>query len=170
MKINYVKGNAVEPIRNDNEKVVIVHICNNIGAWGSGFVKAVSAKWSKPEQVYRSIPKDKLELGNVEFINVEDNIYVANLIGQDSIRYDNEGKPPIRYGAIENGLFKIYQWASDNNATIHMPRIGCGLAGGKWSEIEKIIQNVTSVINEINTTVYDFEDTSNSNFVKANLD
>jgi hypothetical protein len=26
-----------------------------------------------------------------------------------------------------------------------MPRIGCGLAGGQWSEIEKIIQDVCSV-------------------------
>jgi hypothetical protein len=28
------------------------------------------------------------------------------------------------------------------NSTIHMPRIGCGLAMGKWENIENIINNV----------------------------
>jgi hypothetical protein len=26
-------------------------------------------------------------------------------------------------------------------ATVHMPRIGCGLAGGTWDRIEPLIQN-----------------------------
>jgi hypothetical protein len=33
-----------------------------------------------------------------------------------------------------------------------MPRIGCGLAGGKWEEIEPIIKKLMTV----DTYVYDF--------------
>lgn len=41
-------------------------------------------------------------------------------------------------------------------ASIHMPRIGCGLAGGKWEEIEIIIER-TLIKNNVEVYVYDFE-------------
>jgi hypothetical protein len=37
-----------------------------------------------------------------------------------------------------------------------MPRIGCGLAGGQWTEIEEIV-NKNLIAHEIETAVYDFE-------------
>lgn len=40
--IQYKKGDATNPIDNGNK--VIVHICNDIGAWGKGFVMAISKK------------------------------------------------------------------------------------------------------------------------------
>jgi len=36
-----------------------------------------------------------------------------------------------------------------------MPRIGCGLAGGKWQKIEPIVENIL-VNNNINVFVYDY--------------
>lgn len=35
-----------------------------------------------------------------------------------------------------------------------MPRIGCGLAGGKWSRIEPLIAN-TLCARDVEVTVYD---------------
>ncbi|MEO1228615.1 MAG: hypothetical protein AAFZ18_06900 [Myxococcota bacterium] len=32
---------------------VIVHICNDTGGWGRGFVVGLSKRWSAPEAVYR---------------------------------------------------------------------------------------------------------------------
>lgn len=46
--------------------------------------------------------------------------------------------------------------AIDNKATVHMPRIGCGLAGGTWDKIEPLI-NESLVKNEIETYVYDLK-------------
>jgi len=38
---------------------------------------------------------------------------------------------------------------------VHMPRIGCGLAGGKWEKIEPII--LSELIDKgINVFVYDY--------------
>jgi hypothetical protein len=37
-----------------------------------------------------------------------------------------------------------------------MPRIGCGLAGGSWDEIEPIIMEMLTGKN-ISTVVYDFQ-------------
>jgi O-acetyl-ADP-ribose deacetylase (regulator of RNase III) len=153
--IQYIKGDATSPQSEDNK--IIVHICNDIGGWGKGFVMAISKRWKKPENQYREWfkSKDGFELGKVQFVHVEEDLWVANLIGQHKINKDENGNAPIRYDAIEDGLKELSLFAKENNASVHMPRIGCGLAGGKWEMIEPIILKTLSE-NNIEVTVYDF--------------
>lgn len=154
--INYIKGDATQPRGAGNK--IIVHVCNDIGGWGKGFVMALSKRWKAPENAYRNwyASKEFFELGEVQFVKVEEGLWVANLIGQHKIRKDEQGNAPIRYKAIEIGLHKVAEEAEDLNASVHMPRIGCGLAGGTWDKIEPIIES-TLLKNNINTVVYDFE-------------
>jgi len=140
-KITYVKGDATAPV--GDGKKIIVHVCNDIGAWGAGFVLALSKKWKQPEAQYRAMSKRML--GTVELVRVEDDIWVANMIGQQNTKPSSDGTPPIRYGAVRAALATVNDKAYLNRATIHMPRIGCGLAGGKWEEIESIVRDVMSV-------------------------
>lgn len=49
--IQYLIGDATDP-RGDGQKI-IAHVCNDIGAWGSGFVVALSQRWAAPERSYR---------------------------------------------------------------------------------------------------------------------
>ncbi|WKL46475.1 macro domain-containing protein [Flavobacterium pectinovorum] len=153
--IQYTKGDATAPQSEDNK--IIVHICNDIGGWGKGFVMAISKRWKKPENQYREWfkSKDGFELGKVQFVQVEEDLWVANLIGQHKINKDENGNAPIRYNAIEDGLKEVSLFAKENNASIHMPRIGCGLAGGKWEMIEPIILKTLSN-NDVEVVVYDF--------------
>ena len=46
--------------------------------------------------------------------------------------------------------------AQELAASVHMPRIGCGLAGGDWSKVEPLIEAALCA-NGIAVTVYDFE-------------
>jgi hypothetical protein len=39
---------------------------------------------------------------------------------------------------------------------VHIPRIGCGLAGGTWDRIEPLITG-TLIAKNISTIVYDFQ-------------
>jgi len=153
--IQYIKGDATSP--EGSEKKIIVHVCNDIGGWGKGFVMAISKRWKEPEKQYREWFKSKndFELGNVQFVQVEENLWVANLIGQHKINKDENGEAPIRYNAIEEGLEAVSDFAKTNNASVHMPRIGCGLAGGKWEMIEPIILKTLSD-QDIKVVVYDF--------------
>ena len=98
-QIIYLKGDATNPMIPGNK--IIAHICNNIGAWGKGFVLAVSRRWSEPEKEYKKWYKDgtNFELGEVQFIQVSGDIYVANMIGQRDIRR-GKSDPPIRYEAV----------------------------------------------------------------------
>jgi O-acetyl-ADP-ribose deacetylase (regulator of RNase III) len=159
MSITYVNGDATQPI-GDGLKI-IVHIVNDLGAWGSGFVVALSDRWKEPEKAYRKwyrdsgVEKFKEMLGEIQFVKVEDDILVVNLIGQVGLRATG-GYIPVRYEAIRKGLSKIYSIVEDidtgKKITVHMPRIGCGLAGGSWSKVEPVIEEA---LGDLDVFVYD---------------
>lgn len=152
-KIHYLKGDAVYPQARGN--IIITHICNDIGVWGRGFVIALSARWMAPEiefLIWRKEGND-FSLGNVQFVKVTPTITVANMITQHDIISKN-GVPPIRYEALEECLEKTAQKAVELEASIHMPRIGCGFAGGSWKTIEDIILK-TIISKNIEVYVYD---------------
>ncbi len=155
MKIHYIQGDATAPESEGNK--IIAHICNDIGGWGKGFVTAISKKWKAPENEYRQWFKngENFYLGEIQLIKVEDEIWIGNMIAQHNIITASGGIPPIQYDAVEKCLEKLAGQAVQINATIHMPRIGCGLAGGKWEKIEPIIEK-TLVKNNLEVYVYDF--------------
>jgi O-acetyl-ADP-ribose deacetylase (regulator of RNase III) len=152
--ITYRKGDATAP-QGDGPKI-IAHCCNDIGAWGKGFVMALSAKWSEAEDEYRGWYEADVDfaLGEIQLVQVEPHLWVANMIGQHGIRRSKSG-PPIRYDAIRECLSKLAVEAKKLSASVHMPRIGCGLAGGKWDQIEPVIVE-TLCANDVAVTVYDF--------------
>jgi O-acetyl-ADP-ribose deacetylase (regulator of RNase III) len=150
-EINYIIGDATYPIGEGNK--ILCHVVNNKSRWGRGFVLAVSKRWTKPEAMYREMNVRDLQLGNVQFVEVEPGLMVANMIAQHDTCSGPSGLPPIRYGALRACLAEVNDRAYRINATIHMPRIACGLAGGDWSVVEKIIKEVQTV----NVYVYDFK-------------
>ncbi len=153
-QITYLQGDATRPEIAGNR--IIVHICNDIGGWGKGFVMAISKRWPQPENAYRTWFKEQanFELGQIQLVQVESDIWVCNLIGQHKLNRDADGNPPIRYKAIEDGLDRLCNEVRALNATVHMPRIGCGLAGGTWDKVEPIIER-TLISKGINVFVYD---------------
>ncbi len=154
--IQYRKGDATQPGGEGHR--IIVHICNDIGGWGRGFVLALSARWKEPENAYREWYQNQTEtfgLGHIQLIQVEPTLWVANLIGQHDVKASPKG-PPIRYDAVLSGLQRVALEAKKLNASVHMPRIGCGLAGGSWENIEPLV-NKALIDHGIAVTVYDFE-------------
>lgn len=93
MDITYIKGDATQP--NGSGIKIITHICNDIGGWGKGFVLALSKKWKIPEEAYRQWHRSQedFQLGMVQFVKVEKDIYIANMIGQHGIYKDSQGMP-----------------------------------------------------------------------------
>lgn len=154
--MTYLKGDATNPHVEGNK--IIAHICNDIGGWGKGFVLAISNRWEMPENEYRKWFKsgENFKLGEIQIVQVEESLWICNMIGQHKTSTNSKGIPPIRYEAVEQCLEKLSVEAIKLNASIHMPRIGCGLAGGKWEEIELIIER-TLLQNHVKVYVYDFE-------------
>lgn len=155
-EIRYLKGDATQPQAKGNK--IIAHVCNDLGGWGAGFVLAISKRWPEPEEAYRAWHKERsknnFELGAIQLVQVEPYVWVANMVAQRGVKTGSEG-PPIRYEAVRECLKKLAGEAKTLNASVHMPRIGCGLAGGKWERIEPIIAEEL-IEPGVETTVYDF--------------
>lgn len=155
MTLQYVIGDATAP--QGGGRRVIVHVCNDVGGWGRGFVLALSRRWSEPERRYRAWYRGEesapFALGAVQFVAVEEGLWVANLIGQHDVR-SRGGVPPVRYEAIREGLRAVAVFAREQEASVHMPRIGAGLAGGSWETISAIIEEELAV-QGIEVRVYD---------------
>lgn len=150
--INYIVGDATDPKTPGNK--IIAHICNNKGGWGAGFVLALSNRFSEPEYVYREFYKNNnLNLGDVQLVNVKPDIWVANMIAQ--LGYLNiNNTTPLQYNHLETCLNRLYKKAVKYKASVHCPRIGCGLGGGKWEKVYPIIDK-TLVSKNIDVFVYD---------------
>jgi hypothetical protein len=167
--LTYTEGNVLEPI-GDGIKV-IPHICNNINKWGSGFTYSLSKKWEEPEKEYREYmsycsgdPKDKLGhlahyLSSAHFIQVENDIYIANMIAQSGIISKNNPKP-IKYVALVKCMEKVVEiiktFYQQDKISIHCPKFGSKLAGGNFSFILELINEIW-INNDINVTIYDFK-------------
>lgn len=154
--INYLKGDATHPNLTGNK--IVTHICNDIGGWGKGFVMAISKKWKEPEFKYRKWYNDgnNFNLGEIQIIQVEKDVWVCNMIAQHKTISKSSLVPPIRYEALEKCLEQLSYKLLEINASVHMPRIGCGLAGGNWEEIEPIIER-TLLKKDVEVYVYDFK-------------
>ncbi|MFF3541800.1 macro domain-containing protein [Streptomyces platensis] len=153
--ISYTKGDATAP--QGKGVKVIAHICNDLGGWGKGFVLALSRRWPEPEAAYRRWHRERARndfgLGAAQFVRVGDRLWVANVVGQRGMRTGSKGAP-VRYEAIDAGLERVAVTAQELGASVHMPRIGCGLAGGRWSRVEPlIVERLTR--RGIPVTVYD---------------
>lgn len=178
--IRYVTGDATAP-QGDGPKV-IAHVCNDAGGWGAGFVLALSRRWNAPEAGYRRWWEATLtrrtdyplRLGNTLYVAVEPPIVVANMVAQEG--FGQDGRPPLRYAHLHACLADValyclndrvvnghldshpdvregarYSWV---RPSVHMPRIGCGLAGGSWDEVSSIIESALCA-RGIEVTVYD---------------
>jgi O-acetyl-ADP-ribose deacetylase (regulator of RNase III) len=156
-KITYLRGDATAP--QGKGVKVIAHVCNDLGGWGKGFVLAVSRRWPEPETAYRHWHRERARndfgLGGVQVVRVGDYVWVANMIGQRGIRPGSKGVP-VRYDAIDAALGLLGGRAAELGASVHMPRIGCGLAGGKWERIEPMV-TARLVERGVAVTVYDHD-------------
>ena len=142
----------------------IIHCCNNRGKWGKGFVLALGRRWPLARERYLGWSKhgwayegQPFALGYVQFVYVDDSTVVCNMIGQHDVR-PLAGTAPIRYGAIATCLQKVRELIQDRlvsrPCSVHCPRFGAGLAGGKWEHIEALLEEHL-VQHDIPVTVYD---------------
>lgn len=164
MSITYVVGDATQP-QGDRSLKIIAHICNDEGKWGSGFVNALSRRNRIAEDAYRMWHRNgfngaaPFELGQMQMVNFADGVFVANMIAQHGIRYDPAAPRAVDYAALHTALARVgnYCLGKFDKPDVHMPRIGCGLGGGTWEEIEPIIQDAL-ISRGIGVTVYDLKE------------
>ncbi len=140
--ITYLRGDATQPASDGNR--VIAHVVNDATPnWGgSGFSVALRSRYETVQRDFRSwasTRKSDFRLGSVRVCKITDDLHAASLVSQRG--YGESKGPRIRYRALRDGLDALADWASQHQATVHMPRIGAGQAGGRWEIVEQLIMD-----------------------------
>jgi O-acetyl-ADP-ribose deacetylase (regulator of RNase III) len=148
--IRYVTGDATRP--EGAGAKVIAHVCNDRGVWGRGFVLAISERWLEPGDCYRSAPN--YVLGTNQVIQVEPDIQIVNMICQRGLPKRGGGSP-LSYLDLRECLIDVARIAKDRSASVHVPRIGAGLARGHWPTIENYLSACLVEEDGLDVTVYD---------------
>jgi len=159
-----IKGDVTTPqFSSENEIAIIPHVCNDCGIMGAGVAFALSRKWPKILPTYKAIttaPSNKV-LGLVDYVKVEDNIYVFNMIAQKGFRSKNNSRP-LRYVALIEamkyvvGQLNFLKMQDDRKIVIHTPKFGSDLSGGNFSFILDLIDEIWLDAG-YDVVVYEFE-------------
>jgi O-acetyl-ADP-ribose deacetylase (regulator of RNase III) len=92
-----------------------------------------------------------LTLGAVHIGETTPEVRVATMVAQRG--YGQSAAPRIRYAALKQCLELVSAYAREHDASVHMPRIGAGQAGGRWEIIRELIEE-TLTRRGIGVTVY----------------
>ena len=135
-----VVGTALSP-RGRGKKLIVQVVNDKTPNWGGkGFATALRSKIPHAQEDFQDWVSDNrknLKLGNFRLTWVEDSLGVFSMIAQKG--YGSSEKPRIRYAALEACLYELGQVAKKLEASVHMPKIGTGYAGGNWKIIEELI-------------------------------
>lgn len=141
-KINYRRGDATDP-RDEGDYRIIAHIVNDKTAvWGGVFARAVKKRWPRAQtdfERWSSEEKRNLSLGNARLVEVDERLSVFTMVAQRG--YGESNKPRIKYSALKLCLESLADAAERRGASVHMPRIGSGQAGGNWEVISELIED-----------------------------
>ena len=151
-KITYLRGDATDP---RTKPALVVQVVNDATPnWGgNGFAVAVRRRWPSVQSSFREFARKRgLQLGAVHVTEAVPGIWVASMVAQKG--YRSSVRPKIRYAALWSALTKVAQDAERLNATLHMPRIGCGEGRGKWELISDLVRS-ECVCRGLSVVVYD---------------
>jgi len=156
-RITFVIGDATKP-HGDGDKV-IAHIVNDAATrWGgAGFAKAIRNRWPAAYDEFHhwaETYRRQLRLGRTQVSRVEDEVTIFSMIAQRG--YGESSLPRIRYQHLKTCLSELREFAISNNASVHIPRIGCGEAGGNWEIVQDLILECLSD-HGVSVTVYDLK-------------
>lgn len=142
LPIRLLHGNVLEP-RNGGKKVICQLVNDKAIKWGGGVARKIAKRFPGAEKAYTEqvmqIPQ-RDRLGRVIFSETSEDLTIASLIGQEG--FGPSLFPRIRYAELQICLEQVADHAASIGASIHMPKIGTGSAGGDWSTIEEMIDDV----------------------------
>jgi O-acetyl-ADP-ribose deacetylase (regulator of RNase III) len=128
--------------------VVIAHVVSDSArAWSRrGVAAALAQTWPRAATAFRAwsiaAPRN-LALGHVHHVDLAGaaghQVTIASMVVQQG--YGPGSTTRLQYDALATALGAVADIADRDGATVHMPRIGAGQAGGRWDLIETAIVN-----------------------------
>lgn len=140
--IHVVEGDLLK-----SDCTVIGHQCNTFSVMGAGIARQIKRMYPGAYEADKKFPfTPEKRLGKVSYWTNGD-VFVFNLYGQ---YHYGAGKQQTDYAALQQALAgmlyhitQIERWNPSFTIKIGFPYlIGCGLAGGDWKVVEKMIDDV----------------------------
>jgi O-acetyl-ADP-ribose deacetylase (regulator of RNase III) len=152
-EIRYIIGDATEPHGAGN-KIIAQVVNDRTPNWGRGFGLSIVKKWPKVQREFQIWAESgsNLRLGNSHLSRVSENLSIFQMIAQKG--YGASEQQRLRYKALSECLKVLSMTAKENSATVHMPKIGTGYAGGNWDIISELIDE-TLVKQGVDVTIYE---------------
>ena len=156
--ITYLKGDLL-----DSNVDYICHQVNCRGRMGSGIAKQIRERFPEVYRVYSERYEDALRvlrtpdlmLGSTDIVQIPGtNQHVVNMYSQRSYGYDGK-----RYTSYKAFKYILQELKKDipTDCTIGFPKgIGCGLGGGNWKTISKMIEETLGESHEV--YIYELEE------------
>lgn len=133
---------------------IIAQVVNTMGGLGAGFGKSLASSYPSTKRAILDWKKDKsrFKLGKTNLLKINDDLYVFQMIAQKGFQ-SSGNSIPLKYEVLSLSLKELSATASYLSASVHMPYIGSGQAGGDWSIIKEIIDQEL-VKADVKVTVY----------------
>jgi hypothetical protein len=139
-KIVLEYGDATKP--RGKGKMIIAQVVNSYGALGFGFGLSLAKNYPAIKDRLAKWKADKASfvLGNSQLVEVNSNLYVFQMLAQKGVR-PKDGEVLLKYPELRRCLISLREIALDLKASVHMPAIGAGQAGGDWHIIIGMIHD-----------------------------
>lgn len=129
---------------------VIAHQVNCFGVMGAGLARQIREKYPHVYEEYHKLCERNNHhigmLGVAHWSKIDDSHWIANLFGQHGY---GRGEVYTVMPALKVALMRTVQgceeWADAEQRKIRLAlpyKLGCGLAGGNWEEIRRMIEEI----------------------------
>lgn len=137
--IKYITGDIL-----DSDETVVAHGVNCRGGFGSGFAGQIAQRYVNTKTKYfEKYANEGWMLGDIQETKDRwDGRIIVNCATQTNYGTVYDG-PYVSYEAIRRVVQRLIVLYPKGFA---MPKIGCGLAGGNWDIVSKIIEQESGSI------------------------
>lgn len=144
-RLSFVAGD-IATVDSTAGPVLIAHVVSDSArAWSRrGVAAALARTWPRAANAFRAwavASADNLALGHVHHVELTDSdrppVTIASMVVQQG--YGPGVTTRLQYDALGTALAAVAEVAARSGATVHLPRIGAGQAGGRWDLIEAAI-------------------------------
>ncbi len=135
---------------------IIAHGVNCGRVMGSGLALQIKEKWPqvyadyRGHFVYRDQPDWHELLGDNLTSVINKDLLVVSCFTQvyyGKVKPYKGAKQHLDYEALKKCLLSVFCRGRSTIMPVHLPKIGCGLAGGDWIKVKKIIEELEDEVN-----------------------
>ena len=150
MSYEEVKGDLFE-----SGADIIAHGCNTKGVMGAGVAAIVRQKWPHVNQIYQEYcNQGSFRGGECLIISTKPGINASEVPAVANLATQIQPGADARIGLIAESLIRLReQMIALNLKTLAMPRIGCGIGGLVWLDVEPFVRGIF-INTDIRVTVY----------------